>query len=478
MTESFRATVVRAFFWLGTGTFAGQFISWISTILVIRLLAPSDYGLMAMAASIIALITMVSELGVGSSLIQAEQVTERDIRTVFGYVLISSLAGGVLCYAAAPLVARFYHEPRVIPLVQVLCINFLIFSIYIVPQALFQREMNFRSKAAADLSAQIGSSLTTLALAWQGAGVWSLVLGQLVLHAIKAVAYPALRGVWLRPLFSLRAATPFVRYGLALTGDRILFYLYTIADTVIVGRFLGNALLGTYAIAMNLASLPAEKVLPIITQVSFTSFSRIQDDLDSIGRNLLRATSLIAYAGFPVFFGMEAVAPEAIPLLLGQKWNAVIVPFQLICLILPLKALSPVLPPAVFAIGKPRVNVVNMAITLAVMSAAFLVGVRGGITGIALAWVSVYPAVFLITSLRCLRTLELPARSFFAELKFPFLASAAMLGLLMAVKLALWRLSPVSVLALLVGLGFAVYAGLVLIFRPDAFGKFKALVQK
>ena len=141
----------------------------------------------------------------------------------------------------------------------------------------------------------------------------------------------------------------------------MLYYLYTIADTVIVGKFLGNALLGTYAIAMNLASIPAEKVLPIITQVSFTSYSRIQDDLDRIRRNLLRTASLIAYAGFPVFFGMAAVAPEAIRLLLGPKWTAIILPFQLICLVLPLKAISPVLPPAVFAIGRPRINMENMA---------------------------------------------------------------------------------------------------------------------
>ncbi len=476
--ESFKASVMRAFFWLGTGTFVGQFVSWVSTILVIRLLAPADYGLMAMAASMIALLTMASELGAGSALIQANSITDREVRAVFGFVILSCIGGAVLCYAAAPLVAQFYREPRVVPLVRVLCINFLVLSLYIVPQALFQREMDFRSKAAADLSSQIASSLSTLVLAWKGAGVWSLVIGQLVLHTVRAIAYPAARGSWIRPLFSVREAAPFARYGLALTGDRLFFYLYTIADTVIVGRFLGNALLGTYSIAMNLASLPAEKVLPIITQVTFTSYSRIQEDLDRIRRNLLRTASVIAFAGFPVFFGMAAVTPEAIPLLLGPKWNAVIAPFQLICLILPLKALSPVLPPAVFAIGRPRVNVVNMALTLVVMATAFLAGVQWGITGIAVVWVLVYPAVFLVTSLRCLRTLELPARMFFAELGFPAAAGIAMLGLLTAMKPALAPLSPVAALVLLVVSGAVTYAGLVLVFKREAYGRFKAMLQK
>lgn len=476
--ESFKSKVMRAFFWLGTGTFVGQFISWISTILVIRLLAPADYGLMAMAASVIALITMVSELGVGSSLVQADRITDRDVGHIFGFVLVSCLLGAALCFAAAPWIAAFYREPRVVPLVRVLCLNFLIMSLYVVPQALFQRAMDFKSKAAADLSAQIGSSLVALLLAWKGAGVWSLVLGQLALHAVKAVAFTAARRSLVRPLFSLAASAPFVRYGLALTGDRVFYYLYTIADTVIIGKFLGNALLGTYAIAMNLASIPAEKVLPIITQISFTSYSRIQDDLDRIRRNLLRMTSAIAYAGFPVFFGMAAVAPEAVPLLLGPKWTGIIVPFQLICLVLPFKAIGPVLPPAVFAIGRPRVNLKNMALTLAVMTSAFLLGVQGGITGIALAWLAAYPVVFLITSRRCLRTLGMTMSGFLAELKFPLAASTAMLGLLMALKLVLSGLPPLSVLSLLVGSGAIAYAGLVLVFQREAYGRFKALIQK
>jgi O-antigen/teichoic acid export membrane protein len=476
--QTFKARVISALLWLGTGTFVGQAVSWVSTILVIRMLAPADYGLMAMAGTVVSLITMVSETGVGASIVQAERITDEDLEHIFGFVLQSSLAGSLLCFAAAPLVSGFYQEPRLVLLIRVLCVNFLVMSLYIVPQALFQREMDFRSKAAVDLASQIVSSLATLLLAWQGAGVWSLVAGQIVLHLMRAAGFAFARRSWWRPRYSWRRTGRFIRYGLALTGDRVLYYLYTIADTVIVGRFLGNALLGIYAIALNLASIPAEKVLPIVTQVSFTSYSRIQNDLARIRRNLLRTVSLIAYAGFPLFFGMAAVAPEAIPLLLGPKWSAIILPFQLICLVLPLKSISPILPPAVFAIGRPRVNVENMAFTLAFMTAAFLAGIGGGITGIALAWVAAYPVVFLITARRCLRTLRLPVRLFLREMQFPFLAGLAMLCSLLAARRALAPLQPLTLLASLIGLGAAVYAGLVLVFRREAYGRFKALIQR
>jgi O-antigen/teichoic acid export membrane protein len=475
---SFKTRVKSAFVWLGTGTFIGQLVSWVSTILVIRMLAPSDYGLMAMAGTVIAMIAMLSEIGVGASIIQAEGITQEDLEHIFGLVLMTSFAGAFLCFASAPLVAGFYNEPRLILLMRVLCVNFLVMSVYIVPQALFQRDMDFRAKVAVDMSSQIASSLATLLLASQGAGVWSLVIGQIVLHTMRAAGFNLARRTWWRPRYSWKKAGRFIRYGLTLTVDRIVYYLYTIADTVIVGRFLGNALLGNYAIAMNLATIPAEKVMPIITQVSFTSYSRIQNDMARIRRNLLRTVSLVAYAAFPVFFGMAAVAPEAIRLLLGPKWTAIIVPFQLICLILPLKAVNPILSPAVFAIGKPRINLVNMIITLGIMGTAFLVGVRAGITGVALAWVLAYPVVFLITTRRCLRTLRLPVRFFFAELRFPFTAGAAMLFSLLAAKAILVRLQPLPVLLLLIVSGAAIYAAAVLVFRRNDFLKLKGLIQK
>ncbi len=470
----FRTKVIRGFFWLSSGTIIGQAISWISTILVIRLLLPSDYGLMAMAASVVTLLTMISDFCVGSSIIQAEQITEKEIRQIFGFVVMTNFLGGLLCFASAPLISLFYDEHKLAVLIKAMSISFLIMSLYIIPQALFVREMQFSTKAKIDMSAQIVSSIVTLILAWQGLGVWSLVIGQILLHIVKAICFNVARQAWLTPIFNYKGAENFIKYGLAMTTDRLFYYLYSISDTVIVGKFLGNSQLGIYAIALNLASIPAEKVLPIITQVSFTSYSRIQDDMERIRRNLLRATRLVAYAGFPLFFGMSGVASEAIPLLLGPKWTNIVVPFQLLCLILPLKALSPILPPAVFAIGRPKINVQNMIITFLSMTVAFLIGVRAGILGICAAWILAYPVVCIVTSMRCLRTLGIPIRDVMAEIKFPFVASALMLCSLLLSKIFIFTFQPLSELILLILLGMTFYAVSIIIFRRDDYRKVRS----
>jgi teichuronic acid exporter len=475
---SFRTKVLKGFLWLGTGTFIGQFISWISTIFVIRLLLPSDYGLMAMAASVVNFLALMSEIGVGSSIVQADQITEKEIRQIFGFVIVTNIAGWLVCFTAAPLIALFYHEHNLIILIRVMSVSFIIMTLYIIPQSLYIREMNFRTKASIDMSAQIGSSLLTLILAWIGLGVWALVIGLIVLHMIKAISYNVARHTWWKPIYQYKGAEKFIRYGLTLTGDRFFNYLYTISDTVIVGKFLGNSLLGIYAVALNLASIPAEKVLPIITQVSFTSYSRIQDNIERIRKNLLRASRIIAYAGFPIFFGMAGVASEAIPLLLGSKWVNIVVPFQLLCLILPFKAFNPILAPAVFAIGQPRINLDNMAITFFVMTLAFLIGVRSGIVGICIAWIIAYPFVFLITSIRCLKIIGIPLRRFLSELQFPCVASVLMLCSLIVCKKIIVALQPLPTLILLIAWGMAFYAGSVILFKRDDYLKLKSMIQK
>jgi O-antigen/teichoic acid export membrane protein len=468
-----RAAVLRGAVWVGTGQFAGQLISWASTIVVIRLLAPADYGLMAMCTSFIWLLMLVSELGIGASLIQAKTVTDDDVRRIYGLVILCGVGFVVVGHVAAPLVASFYEEPRVTPLIRVLNISFLLTSLYLVPQSIAIRQLDFKLKTKIDLTAQVGSALVLVALAIAGAGVWTLVAGAIVGHALRAVAYALVGSGRVRPRFDLRSIGPYLRYGLALTGDRIAYYAHTVSDTVIIGRLLGHTLLGSYSVALTLASLPSEKILPIVTQVSFASYSRIQDDAERIRRNVLGTIQAVSFVAFPVFFLMTAVAPEAIGFVLGDRWAPVILPFQLLCLIMPLRAISPILPPAVFATGRPTVNLVNMIITFVVMAAAFLVGVRYGLIGICLAWLAAYPLVFVVATWRSARVLGFTLTDVLRQMGFPFVASGTMLAFVMAVKTGFPTWTNLGVLAALAVTALAAYAALAFVFRREDYARLK-----
>lgn len=473
-----RIKVFRGLLWLGTSTFIVQLISWLSTIFVIRLLSPSEFGLMAMTAGFVSLLTMVSELGVSSALIQARELTEREIRQTFAWVLITGLVGLAASFASAPWVADFYDVPDLVWMIRILAVNMVMVMVYVIPQSLFVREMNFKVKAQIEMFAQLGATLLTLILALNEMGVWALIAGQIVLYSIKALAFNIARPHWITPLFDLRGSRKLLQYGLTVTGDRMLNFIHTESDTIIIGKFLGGAALGGYAVARSLASIPMEKVLPIITQVSFTSYARIQDDLGRVRKNILRTARTIAFAGVPIFFGMSVLAPLALPLVLGPKWESLIVPFQLLCLILPLKALSSILPPAIFALGQPSVNLVNMMITSTTMALAFFVGVWMGVLGICVAWLVVYPVVFAITTIRSLRMLDIPAVDYLAEIRFPFFAGVFMLISVEVVRRVIVMPQPLYSLMFLTLFGFIVYLTLTVILNRDQYAEIRAYLQR
>lgn len=475
--SGFRAKVRKALYWLTIGSFAGQLISWISTLIVIRLLAPKDYGLMAMAGTALALLTTLSELGIGAAVVQAEKPSEKEIRQIYGFVLLTSIIAWLICHLAAPLLGVFYKEPALIPVLRILNVNFILIALYMIPQALFIREMNFKAKTTIDISAQIGSASVSLIFALAGTGIWALVAGSLALNAIRAAAFNAARGDRYRPLFTFGGSAKFLSYGAALTGSRLFYSLYHQSDAIIVGKFLGNAFLGIYSVAMNLASLPAEKVLPLINQISFASYARIQNDRDRIRRNLLRTTGIIAFFSFPVFWGMAVVAPEAIPLILGRKWESVVVPFQLLCIMLPLKALGPVLASTVNAIGQAKVNLMNTALTGIIMITAFLIGVRDGITGVCLAWVIAYPVAFLFTCAHNLKVLGFSIKQYAETFAFPVLAAAVMVIIVLITR-KLAPLSPLHSLAVLTAVGIASYGGITMLFRKNEYLEIRKLVQR
>ena len=303
---------------MGLGSAIGQFVSWSSTILVVRQLAPEDYGLMAMSMSFVAFLSMTSELGVDASVVQVREITDDHVRKMYGLVILCRLAFMVVGYTAAPFVAQFYSEPRLVPIIRVVSISLLLSALYVVPQSLAVRRMDFRLKSQIDVAAQLVSASLMVAMAVGGAGVWTLVAGSLAAHGVRAVIFSVISGRPILPSFDLRGVRRSLTFGLTITADRMAYYAYSVFDAVIVGRLLGHSVLGIYSLAMTVASLPSEKILPIVTQVSFASFSRIQDDRARIGRNVLNALKTVSFIGWPLFFLMAAVAPEAIPFVLGD----------------------------------------------------------------------------------------------------------------------------------------------------------------
>ena len=347
-------------------------------------------------------VLLLADLGIGASIIQAEELDDDDYRAIQALVTVFNTIAFALTLLGAPLIAAFFEEPALVPILRTMSLNFLLLSLYVVPQSKLVRNLLFERKAKVDLATSVVSAITALGFAYFGFGVWSLVAGTLATHVLRAIGFNTAVGDFVVPRFSLERGARFIRFGSVIVLDRMLWFAYANMDITIAGKLLGPEALGFYTVALTLAAIPLDKVMPVLTQVAFPAVSRIQDDAERVRQNMLRALRYGNLIFLPVFWGMAWVAPDAIPILLGPEWQRVVIPFQLTCLVLPLKAVAALLPPGLFGLGRPMVNVWNMVVSLVLLSIGFGVGARWGVVGLAAAWLFVYPVVFVIITTRAL----------------------------------------------------------------------------
>ena len=419
--------VVTGFRWMAVGRFAGQLVTWLVTIYVIRILSPEDYGLMAMAMVVIGFLAIFDELGMSSALIQQEKFDETEVRQVYGLVIIINFSAFFLLLATAPLIARFFDEPRLVLITQVLSLQFPIMAAQVIPDAVIRRRMQFRQKSVVNFITMVLGSLLTLALALAGQGVWALILGSVMTVVSRTVGYNIVAGYFCKPMFDFAGLRRIVTFGTQVTAERILWFIYTQADIFLIGRVLGKELLGYYSVAIHLASLPMTKLGAIVNEVSFAGFSRIQSKSEELKQQFLKATLAIAFFAFPVFFGISATAPEIVGAILGETWTISAVPLQILSLVIPFRMLSLVIPTALFGIGRADISVSNAGIAAVIMPVSFAIGLRWGLVGVCYSWLAGFSIFFAWSLLRSLPSLGVGLGDYARTLAGTIASSTAML---------------------------------------------------
>lgn len=434
--------------WTAGMRLASQVLTWAMTLVVIRLLSPADYGLLAMATVIIAFLSLLSEIGLGPAIVQKSVIEPGILNKIFGLVLAFNLALCAALSLAAPLIAAFYQEERLVRIIQVMSLQFVVSAFVVIPDALLQKEMEFRKRSLLDMGAAVVGGLTTLGLALGGFGVWSLVVGTFASQVLKAIGVNVITRALCRPVLSFAGLREYVMFGGHISLGGVLWFFYTQADVLIAGKWLGKEALGYYAVAMHLASLFNQRIAGIINQVAFPAFSLIQNDLKQVGEKVLLGIRMLSFVSFPCLWGISAVAPETVLVVLGPKWEPAILPLSILALIMPLRIVGNFLPNAVQGIGRVDIMVRNVAWACVIMPVAFIIGVNWGLLGLCVAWLVGAPAVFMNNGWSCMHVLELRLTDLLKAL-FP----SALSGLVMYFVVAITRwaagMDPTSALSFL-----------------------------
>ncbi len=306
--------------WTASSKFVTQAFAWVVTLVVVRLLSPADYGLMAMAAVVIGVSTAIADLGLDSAIVRARSRRTDELAKLAGFVMALNVSIGVLLALAAPLVAWVFREPRLVLLTQALSLQFALSALSAVPQALMARDMRFQQRAWIDLAGGLITSATTLAGALLGYGVWALVLGTIAGAAARTTLL-LIFGQSVRPSFRLTGIRQHLRYGGAMTTMRLLSDLTLQSDVLIASRFLPAAAIGAYSVAVHIATLPMQKIMSVVNQVAFPTVARLQDEMARLREGLIASFRVASLVSVPLLWGLCVCAPEFVRVVLGEKWQ-------------------------------------------------------------------------------------------------------------------------------------------------------------
>ena len=310
-----------------------KLLIFISTVVLVRLLTKEDFGLLALGLVMINYMDRLSGVGVDLALIRHrgdDPDRVAGVALVTGFVVDGTMAA--CAFLAAPLVAGFFSEPRLTPIIQVLAVGFFIGSLKSVPEARLKRKLDFKRRFAPELVRSFAKGAIAVTLAATGFGVWSLVWAQFATNAVAAVMYWAMSDWKPRLVLDTRIARALIGFGAPLAVLQLMGVFSGSIDYLIVGKRMGAQSLGVYTVAFRLPELIIISICYVLSHVLFSAYSNVQHRPDAMKRGFLmtmRYTSLITV---PLGVGIFLVAPEFVRLLYGRDWEATIVVMQVLAL--------------------------------------------------------------------------------------------------------------------------------------------------
>jgi PST family polysaccharide transporter len=356
----------------------------ISAILA-RLLTPSDFGLIAMVLVFSNFVAIFAGIGLTAAIVQKPEISDETLSSSFWVNVGLGALVTVALAASAPLIAAFYSEPRLTPLVVFISATFFITSFSNVSFALLTKRMNFKAIAIISVCATGASGIIGVFLAFSGYGVWSLAW-YTVLASVFTAVLTLIYARWVPHfLLGLQHVKGLLGFGANLTGFGFVNYFAQNMDNLLVGRFLGSAALGFYNLAFNLLVLPVTSISNVVGNVMFPALSIIQHDKQLVRDAYVRANRYVAAVSFPLMIWLLVAAPQLVRVIYGPKWIPVIPLIQIFALAGLEQSVENV---GWIFMSQGRTDVLfklGIATTVVIVM-SFVVGLRGGVEGVVIAY--------------------------------------------------------------------------------------------
>lgn len=451
-----RGAAARGLRWSIVARLATQLIQWSATLVIIRLLDPTAYGMMAMAMAATSWSVMISDLGLTASVMRTA-VERGAMAALQGAILAINGALCVIFLLAAPAIAAFF-EAEITGVLRLLALALALDSVGRLQEAVLIRQMRFRARAAIESSASLVEAAVALGMAASGYGVWSLVGGALSRVIVRATLFCIVAGDVVLPSLRFRLAWPHIKFGAAVTLSRTLFWLFGYLDVIIVGRTLTPHDVGVYNVSKSLSLLPVSKFGSILAPLSFTVYAKLAADPTRQRQGLLEAVSMLLLISTPMAAIVSATGPLIERAILGPNWEGTglllsVMSFSIPCALVITQANT-----LLMAAGTMRPVIINQFLGLVILGCTVSAGARFGIQGAAVGWSLGYALAWTASVLRTQRYTQVGLGDILSLGRGALLGAAAAYLAIVAVRHALdGAVAPLLLLALLGSLGGTVY---------------------
>lgn len=371
--------------WTGISSIVIAILQLIQLAILAHYLQPSDFGLMAIVTVIIGFSGLFLDLGISAAIIHKQDITHVQLSSLYWLNVISALLLFLIIYTFAPIIANFYSETELIPIIRILAMNFIISSFGSQYGLLFQKALKFNIIAKIGIVSAIVGLVVAVSLAMNGFGVYALVYGSLTNAIVGSTINIFIGRKEHRPsfLFKYREITTMISFGIFQMGERTLNYFNTQFDVILIGKLLGVEALGIYTVAKNLSMRPAQIINPIITKVTFPIMARVHNDTVKLKDIYLKTLNYLASVNFPIYILLAILAEPIILILFGEKWTESIIIFQILALFGAIRSTGNPLGTLILARGRADLGFYINLIKFSFMPLVIYFGSFWGLNGVA-----------------------------------------------------------------------------------------------
>ena len=455
--ENLKKKTIAGFAWRFLERCGAQGVTFVVSIILARLLDPAVYGTIALVTVFTAVLQVFVDSGLGNALIQKKDSDQIDFSTVFYFNILMCLVVYGLLFLIAPLIAKFYGIPELIPIVRVLSLTVVISGVKNVQQAYVFKNMLYRKFFFSTVGGTIGAAIIGVTFAYAGFGVWALVCQQLFNLLLDTII------LWItvkwRPslVFSSKRLKGLFSFGWKLMISSFIHTLYNNLRTLIIGKVYTTADLAYYNKGHSFPNLVVTNINASVDSVLFPAMSSKQDDVNTVKNITRRAISISSYIMWPMLMGMAAVAEPLIRLLLTDKWLPAVPYLRLICITLAFEPMQTANLNAIKAMGRSELYLKMEIIKKTSSIGILLLSMKFGVIAITIGG-AIY--AFLATIINSWPNAKLLKYNYIDQIKD--ILPAVMLSLLMATLVYLIGLLPIPTLVgliLQVVSGVAIYIG-------------------